>query len=312
MTNRRPTRSRSKSVGPDPERSRVLRSCLATFLKFLRQDIPVEMAGSEGLSDWIFQLHGFSKHEGHYSAPANDQRLNADLGELMARLCGPYVDPEESKRVIAQSEKIKDNAVRSVTGSKDEKAVDAQLRERAPELIEAWGVPRELASMFEFSVQSLRRMLRATKANAIAIQLHNSHALTLIARAASGNRQAVLDLIKVDNMFLHDWCTETVIRRAQMQNDHHFSAQLTRAQEYRPNTKVRDLHQLHFQWLFLIEGYGTRLPTLEELWNVLDPHGRTYESLQAFERDFQRRRKGFREMLEEMNSEVRLYLTANK
>ncbi len=34
---------------------------------------------------------------------------------------------------------------------------------------------------------------------------------------------------------------------------------------------------------------------MEELWNTLDPFGREYDSLSAFERDFQRRRQAFQE-----------------
>lgn len=38
--------------------------------------------------------------------------------------------------------------------------------------------------------------------------IHEVHPAMLIARASKGDRQATLDLIKVDKLFLHDRCTE--------------------------------------------------------------------------------------------------------
>jgi len=67
--------------------------------------------------------------------------------------------------------------------------------------------------------------------------------------------------------------------------------------EYRPKLSGRMVHHIYFYVLFLLEELGVQLPTMHELWQVLDPHGREYDSLSAFERDFQRRREAFTQML---------------
>jgi hypothetical protein len=147
-------------------------------------------------------------------------------------------------------------------------------------------------------------MLRAARAMAVCMAIHEVHPAWLIARASKGDRQATLDLIKVDKLFLHDSCTEKVIRDAELRNDHSFLQQLARAQTYRPKLRVREIQHLYFYSLFLLEQEGNmRLPVGHKLLRVLDPHAREYDSLDAFERDFQRRRKAFEKMLNDMASE---------
>jgi hypothetical protein len=131
--------------------------------------------------------------------------------------------------------------------------------------------------------------------------IHEVHPASLIARASKGDRQATLDLIKVDKLFLHDSCAEKVIRDAGLRNDYSFLQQLARAQTYQPKLRVREIQHLYFYSLFLLEQEGNMcLPTGHKLWRILDPRGREYDSLDAFERDFQRRRKAFERILSDI------------
>jgi hypothetical protein len=41
------------------------------------------------------------------------------------------------------------------------------------------------------------------------------------------------------------------------------------------------------------------------LWRILDPQGRQYRSLSAFERDFQRRRKAFERIIIDIDAETK-------
>lgn len=148
-------------------------------------------------------------------------------------------------------------------------------------------------------------MLRANRALAMCLSLHEAHPLSLMARAAKGDRQAVLDLIKVDKLFLYDRCTENLIKKAELQNDRAFMKQLARAQVFVPKPATREIQRLYFYQLFLMEQAGIQLPTQHELWRILDPRGRQYRSLTAFERDFQRRRKAFERMLDEVSAETK-------
>lgn len=43
-----------------------------------------------------------------------------------------------------------------------------------------------------------------------------------------------------------------------------------------------------------------RLPAGHKLWRILDLRAREYDSIDAFERDFQRRRKAFERMLNDI------------
>jgi hypothetical protein len=48
---------------------------------------------------------------------------------------------------------------------------------------------------------------------------------------------------------------------------------------------------------------GLTLPSLHELHRLLDPNGRQYDTLQAFEKDFQRRRTRFYQALDGLCAE---------
>jgi hypothetical protein len=71
------------------------------------------------------------------------------------------------------------------------------------------------------------------------------HPLLLIARASKGDRRETLDLVKADKLFLHDRCTEKVIKDAELRNDHSFLQQLARAQNYRSKLRVREIQHLY-------------------------------------------------------------------
>lgn len=151
----------------------------------------------------------------------------------------------------------------------------------------------------------MRQQLRSLRALLVCFQVNKIHVLTLMARATKGQRRAVLDLVKVDRMFLHDPCTDAVIRQAEMLNDRYFLDQFTRAQEYRFKPKIRALHHLYLHLLFMIERFGVPLPRMEELWRILDPHTREYKSLQSLERDVERRRIDFDQMVADAEKELR-------
>jgi hypothetical protein len=97
---------------------------------------------------------------------------------------------------------------------------------------------------------------------------------------------------------------------AELQDDHKFLEQLKRAVGHQPTLRRRDLFHVYYYIFALLELSGVSLPTLEELWNTLDPLGREYDSLSAFEKDFQRRRQVFRRMLAAADAEIPVQETA--
>jgi hypothetical protein len=90
-----------------------------------------------------------------------------------------------------------------------------------------------------------------------------------------------------------------VIRHAELQNDRAFLQQLAASLKSQTKLKmrVRSVHQLYIFVIFFLEALGMSLPTYSDLWDAIDPHQLGYKSLPAFERDFQRRRIQFGEIL---------------
>lgn len=273
--------------------------------------MPIESTEKGNLSAWILASHGISQDEKRspkYTVRKYDEKAFERLIDWMGKIFGPYLDPRMVDRAKAKSEALGEQTVHSLQQIPKEDIKDglnAVLPEKAAQLLDIWGIPREFYSVQEISVGTVRQTLRAFRALVVCLQLHKTHVLTLIARASKGQRQAVLDLVKVDRMFLHDPSTEAVITQAERLNDHNFLDQLTRAQEYPFTPKLRVLHHLYFRLIFMIEHFGSPLPTMRELLRILDPHGKEYKSLESFERDFQRKREDFRQMLADAEHELR-------
>jgi hypothetical protein len=297
-----PTSSRPKIVASERETSDKIRGLLAGLLRFMKRERRLPPLEGD-LSSWIFSLHGFVENapKGGNQVPGRpDEALLSAVTVWLVQIAGPSLDRNKADRAIAQTERLRDQKIAELTElylNGDKAALDSLFREIARQLIDAWGAPPILAAQFDFSFDRVREMLRAVRATAFCLDVHKMHPLVLIARASKNDRRAVLDLVKIDKLFLHDCCTEKVIRQAEFQNDQRFIEQLARAQEYQPKLSVRTVHHLYFYMLFLIEKQRMPVPSLHELWRVLDPHGREYDSLSAFERDFQRRRSDFDQML---------------
>ena len=319
MSVKNPTNPTPKLVGSERQRSRAVRSFLAGSLRFLRREVPIQSTGKGNLSAWILTFHGISQDEkssNKFTIRQYDEKAFERLVEWMGKVVSPELDPKMIERAKAKSEELSEDTVHSLRQIPKEdvrNALDTILPEKAAQLLDVWGFPRELYQVRDISVGTVRQTLRAFRALAVSLQVHKTHVLTLIARASKGQRRAVLDLVKVDRMFLHDPCTEGVITQAEMLNDHNFLDQLTRAQEYPFKPKLRALHHLYLQLLFMIEQFGAPLPkTKHELLNILDPRTKEYKSLEAFERDFQRQREDFWQMLADAETELCLSKDSSK
>jgi len=311
VSGKKPTNPTSNFVGSELQRSRAVRSFLAGLLRRLRRVVPVESTEEKGtLSAWIFSMHGIAQDASNPHKHTTRRYSETAFGQLvdwMGKVFSPYLNPRMIERAKVQSEELQKETVDSLRQipNADLQDLNSILPEKAARLLDVWGVPREFYSVDDISVGTVRQQLRSLRALLVCFQINKIHVLTLIARAEKGQRQAVLDLVKVDRMFLHDPCTDAVIRQAEMLNDRYFLDQLTRAQEYRLKPKVRALHHLYLHLLFMIERFGVPLPTMHELWRILDPRTTEYESLQSFERDVERRRIDFDQMVADAEKELR-------
>jgi hypothetical protein len=306
-----PTSSHTKTVASEKQRSRALRGFLAGVLRFIRRDTPLPPIKGD-LSSWILQLHDLGgaevTQEPNQGTPG--AQIMPPLAMWMEQLAGPELDPRKIESALAKTEKVKDRRTTKELKSllhEDKREFESQFGQRAREALGIWAVPEGLPAIPQLlSFEGLLKMLRAAHALAVCLAIHEVHPLLLIARASKGDQRAVLDLIKVDKLFLHDSCTEKTIRDAELRNDYPFLQQLARAQTYQPRLRVREVQHLYFYLLFFLEQEGKmRLPAGHKLWRILDPRAREYDSLDAFERDFQRRRKAFARMLGDIAAETK-------
>jgi hypothetical protein len=131
---------------------------------------------------------------------------------------------------------------------------------------------------------------RAGRATALCLLINKTHITVPIARAEGGDARAVLDLIKVDKLFLSDSCTSKVIRKADFRNDREFLTQLARAIAYKPHLGWKKSCRLYFYVVFSLE---ISLPAPAMLVHWIDSHGMKFKTFSAFERFFERCREDF-------------------
>jgi hypothetical protein len=303
---RNPTTSRRKPVASREEKRQSLRAMLLASLQSLKQEVRLSATTTGDLSTWILRLHAVgADRDGQETAHSGSLLPSVkSLTNWMAQIAGPKVEWTGTRAAIERL------ATASASPTKQELALlyrdnreqfNFQFQRQSGKVKDVAKIPNGIPALANLeSFEDFLKLLRASRALAMCLSVLEAHPLSLIARATRGDRRAALDLIKVDKLFLHDRCTENLIKKAELQNDHAFIAQLARAQTYKPKLSTREIQRLYFYQLFLMELGGLAIPTQHELWRALDPQGRQYGSLSAFERDFQRRRKAFDGMLKDV------------
>ena len=310
-----PTTLRSKVVASRSEESRFLRRILAGLVKHIRKKRLWPKVDGD-LSSWVFHLHGFKEREDH-EAPLESRYKEEAVAasvDFATQLLGPGMDVRRIEHSINQSQKVSDevsvpmvNAIRSG----DHEAFQSLFSKAIASVLDAFEIPPSFTAEMGINFDRIVKSIRAVRATLLCVALYKEHPLALIARASKGDRRAVLDLVKVDNLFLHDCCCTATIRTAELQDDQNFLEQIARALEYEPKLRRRDVQHIYCYILCLLEEFGVTLPTMNELWSTLDPSATQYPTLSAFEKDFQRRRQDFVEMVKAAEAEVAMQSKAH-
>ena len=102
------------------------------------------------------------------------------------------------------------------------------------------------AGFSEFSALALFASLRAVQAAMRCLVWYRISPLVLIEKARKGDRDATLDLIRIDRLFLVDACTQNVLRQVSMGNDKAFTARLGRIESARPKFGRREACEFYF------------------------------------------------------------------
>jgi hypothetical protein len=186
------------------------------------------------------------------------------------------IPPEDLRRLAETLKKGDIPALNAARAKIAERIMPRILREMSPERIPP--------------LLTLVARMRAARAAGLCYILHKEHPLVLIKGARDGARRAVLDLVKIDKLFLHDRCTAKVIREAELQNDQRFLRQLGKAIAYKPKIGWRRAWRLQ---LFLFFALGVKLPALPILQLRVDPDGKRFSTFASFKKFAERCRADF-------------------
>jgi hypothetical protein len=300
---RKPTNRNSQFVASDGARSRAARQLLAGLWRSVRRQLPVP-DGTGDISLWVCQLSGLG------GVGLNGQSIEADESHIEAeaalRALGPEASPEKISDKFTTANALKvgpyyQDMIAAASG-KDFATFDTAFTELAKQVGNLW-VPG-FRPPFPVSFDAAVQMSRAVRVTSVCTVLQKVHPLTLIARALNGDQEAVVDLVRADKLFLMDRCTQNVIRDAGLRNDQPFMGRLASAQKYQPRLRRRDLIHIYLYLLFLLELAGQPLPRIDELQRLVDPEGREFEGIYAFERNLQRQRELWTQMWTEALSEL--------
>jgi hypothetical protein len=292
------TNSEPKIVPSSLMAEQVVRAFLADTLNFLRGRRAWPDVDGD-LSDWIIRMHGV------HTANPSDDLSSTDFPKIIAgldRLCAALQRMPHAngiRRQLEQMGKEENPKILEAQQSGNKEALDAVVSQLIRRMMKAVEIPESFPMEIDLiSYAGFVRLLRATRATLVSMALFHEHPLSLIARAFKGDREATLDLIKVDHMFVNDRCCKETIRKAALQDDDDFIAQVQRALKYKRRIHRRELLHFYLFNLLLFEQLGIALPPINELWTRLDPSGNEYKTLQAFEKDVQRRRDDFEQIVE--------------
>jgi hypothetical protein len=229
---------------------------------------------------------------------ASEHQRGAIQREVMREVAEAFADPRQRDEVqlMAQIGNIDLEDMQSLMVALQQGNVSAfqEVRSKMVEpLIQKLG--KQMTSKQWEALLAVGVRCRAGCAAGLCMAVFKVHPLSLIAEARRGNKEAVLRLIKVDKLFLTDSCAANVIRRAELQNDRRFLAQVARSVRYRVRANWRQGCRLY---LYALISLGFPMPNLVKLRLRLDPEGTRFRGEYAFEKFLERTRKEFARMCE--------------
>jgi hypothetical protein len=299
-----PTFSTPILVGSGPGVGRATDFLLTALEWVFREDNSGLLYPIQGeISNWIEQLWEKSYQVESSTVPVTT-KMTVERDVLRESLA-LFADPKnKEEKQIAQilggvsPEEVQrfSSALHSNNGPGIE-AVQSEIVDRLGKEI-AEGLTPSRVSAFA----SMIGRFRAGRASALCLVLYKTHATVLINRARRGDVQAVLDLIKVDKLFLTDSCAAKVVRQAEFQNDRPFFKQLAKAIRYKPQLGWKKGCRLYLYGVFAT---AVPLPALAMLQLRVDPQGTRFRTSAAFEKFVERCRKDFNKIQADLLGKAR-------
>ena len=299
----KPTGLGSIFVGLGPAADDAAEFSLGMLDWLLREEeINLPAATEGGISAWIKEF--FAKPVQLEPHRVSEHQKGVVQWEVMREAGEIVADPRrrEEVQMAAQFGNISREHMQRLMAALQQGDLAASQRVRS-EVVKA--LDQKLGK--QMTIEDLATLLglgarcRAGRAAALCMAVFKANPLSLIAQAECGDRRAVLQLIKVDKLFLTDGCTANVIRQAELQNDHSFLAQVARSVRYRVRTNWRQGCRLYLYTLVSLEFL---MPNLVKLRLRLDREGKRFRSEQAFEKFVERTRKEYAGMCEGLSGSL--------
>ena len=288
----KPTGGRPIFVGSGTAADAAAEFSLA-ILDWLLREEEVSLPGiTEGdISAWIKEL--FAKPVQLELHRVSEHQRGAIQREVMREAGEGFADPRrrEEVQIMSQMGNISLEDTQRLMVALQQGSLSAFQQVRS-DMVEALNqkLGKQLTGEGLATLVALGARCRAGRAAALCMAVFKAHPLSLIAQARAGSRKAVLQLIKVDNLFLTDGCTASAIRQAELQNDHRFLAQVARSVRYKARTNWRQGCRLY---LYALVSFELPIPKLVRLRGRLDPDGTRFMSDKAFEKFVERTRKEY-------------------
>ena len=280
-------------VAPGPFAEKAAQALMATAeLAFSSGDVPMNGPFEGDLSEWIRDLslkstRVLTLHPAHEGS-SDERTALLQSGEI---LTDAKSDAEVELMRITEHISAQDAAeIFEAFNSGDSNRV-SQIKEALKAKLED-----KLGSISETKIGAMKAQLmrmRAMRAHCLCALFLNAFPYQIIEKARSGDRRAVLDLVKIDKLFLSDSCTRDVIRTASLQADQAFLKQLAASLAFRPRINSKKSSRLYLYMLFAL---NIQIPALPILHLRLDPDGTKFKTFSAFERFVERCRHQFHEI----------------
>jgi hypothetical protein len=290
----KPTSVKPIFVGSDPNLEEVALALLTAMELFFEAYGAIADVPYEGeLSGWIAELMSkptnLSLFDSQAPKPSPERQA---IRESAAAMTDPRSEAEVQvvKRVVDNLSTDDTKRIINVLANGDRAAIDQGRREYVSKLQPALGeITREkLLAMME----QLKRF-RALRAAGLCMVVYKADPFSIISRAKHGDRRAVLELVKVDNLFATDSCTHQVLRNAAIRADKPFMRQVANALTSRPKMGPKKVCRMY---LYLLWSLNLPSPSFVKLQLRLDPQGEKFKSSEAFERIVERCHVDFLDM----------------
>ena len=297
------TFGRSVFVGTSSNNEQVIQALLVTAEIFLSDEPALAEAPYPGeLSTWVADLMSkpidLSLFNNQDAAPSIERQFIQESASALVDTRRPS-EVEVTKRVFVEG--VSSDDVRhafAVLQGGDRDAIKALQNETVLKLQPRIG--DKTPELLAVAMAQLTR-IRAMRVAFLCMVLHKTHPLSLISRARTGDRRAVLDLVKMDKLFAIDSCTRSAIRNATLRTDKSFLDQLARSLRTRPKAGAKKVCRLY---LYMIWSVKAKVPTLPVLQLLLDPNGTKFRTFTAFERFVERCYKDFLTIQEAASAEA--------